>query len=352
MAENPYFELPDKIERCLAALSKLYAQEGNRSLQRIIVNAQIRVKEYTSFNPTRGHGHTVHLTIPDSIYLANATKRAAVEEEIADDLNKLHNVQNEFIDSAFLEMDVPEDSDWRQESGLLVGGVRQVGLEAVRRIWAEDEFRLFLSHKAEVKAQVGRLKDDLSVFGVSAFVAHADIAPTQEWQDEIENALATTDGFVALLTQGFHESDWTDQEVGYALARGIPIIAARLERNPYGFLGKFQAMPCTWESAPEEIVKLLIRSDRMLSAYMRALGNCGSFDEGNVLSRILPSIASMTEKQVDDVIEAVNDNSQLRGSFGFNGSKPMTWGSGLLPHLHRWGARRYDMNGAGFITPA
>jgi len=39
------FELPKTIERYLAALSKLYAQNGKRELQEIIVNAQTRVHE-------------------------------------------------------------------------------------------------------------------------------------------------------------------------------------------------------------------------------------------------------------------------------------------------------------------
>ena len=70
------------------------------------------------------------------------------------------------------------------------------------------------------------------------------------------------------MTSGFHKRDWTDQEVGYALARAVPIIAMRLERDPYGFLGKFQALTSDRELAPEEIVKLLIKNDRMLSAYI------------------------------------------------------------------------------------
>ena len=87
------------------------------------------------------------------------------------------------------------------------------------------------------------LKDELAIFGVSCFVAHKDIQPTKAWQDEIERALANMDGFVALMTVDFHDSDWADQEVGFALARGVPIIAVRLGRNPYGFIGKFQGLP-------------------------------------------------------------------------------------------------------------
>jgi len=90
-----------------------------------------------------------------------------------------------------------------------------------------------------VKKETAALKERLQLLGVSCFVAHEDIHPGHEWQDEIENALASMDGFAALLTEGFHDSAWTDQEVGYALARGVPMIAVRLGRDPYGFIGKF-----------------------------------------------------------------------------------------------------------------
>jgi hypothetical protein len=233
MAHEPSFKLPEKIERCLLTLSKLYAQKGERSLQAIIVNAQTRVNEGYSYDNWNGgtHGHALHLTVPESIYLANANQRDTLQQQIAQDLNKLHNVPNEYIQEVFLEMDVQEDSNWRQKSGLLIIGTRQVTPDATKRLWTDGDFRLFLGHKAEVKREAASLKDALRYYGVSAFVAHEDIHPTKEWQDEIENALATMDGFVALMTSGFHDSDWTDQEVGYALARGVPIIAVRLERT-------------------------------------------------------------------------------------------------------------------------
>ena len=223
-------------------------------------------------------------------------------------------------------------------------GARQVAPDATKRLWADGRFRLFLSHKAQVKRETAELKQNLLDYGVSAFVAHEDIHPTKEWQDEIENALATMDGFVALMTADFHDSNWTDQEVGYALARAVPIIAVRLEQNPYGFLGKFQALNSDWKSAPEGIVKLLIKNDRMLSAYISALSNCPFFDAGNTLANILQSIETVSEKQIDEIIEAVNTNVELQGSYGFNGTKPTIYGKGLVPHLHRWGPRRYVMS--------
>jgi hypothetical protein len=41
------------------------------------------------------------------------------------------------------------------------------------------------------------------------------------------------------------------------------------------------------------------------------------------------------------MIDAFNENNELKGSFGFNGRRPQYWGQGLLHHLHRWGTGRY-----------
>ena len=87
-----------------------------------------------------------------------------------------------------------------------------------------------------------KLRDSLDRYGVSCFVAHEDIEPTKEWQDEIEGALFSMDALVALLTERFSESCWTDQEIGIAYGRGVPVVPVRLGTDPYGFIGKYQAL--------------------------------------------------------------------------------------------------------------
>lgn len=314
MAEHNYkFELPRNIERYLAALSKLYGQEGERQLQAIIVNAKTRIhEEWSSDNWNGGtYGHALYLTIPDVIYLPLARQRNEIEERIRTALQKIHNIQNEFIEKIFIEMDIPDGTDWRIQSGALLQGTRHVPDDAANRIWVRNQFRLFLSHKSEVKKETAELKDKLSAYGISCFVAHTDIHPTKEWQDEIENALATMDGFAALMTENFHKSDWTDQEVGYAFARGVPIIPVRLGLIPYGFIGKFQALSCTWANAAEGIVKLLANHDRMFAAYVSVLKECPSFDRANTLAAILPAIQKPSEHQLDALVDAYNSNLEL-----------------------------------------
>lgn len=136
-----------------------------------------------------------------------------------------------------------------------------VSSDAVSRIWGnEGYYRVFLSHKSEYKEKAAELKKQLRSLKISCFVAHEDIQPTQEWQKEIENALFSMNAFVALMTEDFHDSDWTAQEVGFAFCRGVPSIALKLGKDPYGFIGKFQALSCrwdTWDTVAQEIVKKL-----------------------------------------------------------------------------------------------
>lgn len=346
------FELPKSIEHYLAVLSKLYAQDGKRQLQEIIVNAQIRVHEEWDYDNWNGgtYGHALFLVIPERLFLNTIKQKTDIEKKIAEDLNKIHNFQNEHISAVFLEMAVVENHEWRKESGLLLSSERVVNPDATKRIWGDDGFRVFLSHKTEVKKETAALKDGLRLFGISCFVAHEDIHPTKAWQDEIENALASMDGFVALMTENFHDSNWTDQEVGYAVAKGVPIIAVRLGKDPYGFIGKFQALTSTWQSTVEDIVKILIKNDRILSAYIQALRHCPSYDSGNVLAKVLPGIEKLTATQINAFVAAYNETSELRGSFGFNGTKPRVYGPGLVAYLNRLGTRQFKYSSDWLIV--
>jgi len=336
-SQEDKYKLPQNIDRYLATLSKYYEKEGQKQLQEIIVNSKLRIHAEWSYDNWNGgtYGHAIYLAMPESIYLNAVNEKAELQSKIREGLNKIHDIQNEFVEEVFFEMEVPEDHDWRKDSGLLVTHNRVIPDPVASRIWDKNCFRVFLSHITEVKKETSALKDKLRLYGISSFVAHEDIHPTEEWQNEIENALHTMDSFVALLTDGFHESLWTDQEVGFAFGRGVPIISVKLGRDPYGFIGKFQALSCTWEKAPFEIAKILIKKEPMVNAYINAVQECPKYDHSNKLSELLPFIERLTDSQVEKLIKAFNKNSQIYDSYGFNGKNPRHYGDGLLYHLKR-----------------
>ena len=152
--------------------------------------------------------------------------------------------------------------------------------------WQPGYFRVFASHVSSDKVLASGVRYALRPFGIDVFVAHIDIEPTEDWQRIIEGALDTCDMLVAFLTPKFHESLWTDQEVGFVFGRRKLVLPLMLGAAPYGFLGKKQGLAAN-DSAPEQLAErifdtLLKRadlSDRLAEGLLTALEASTSFDE-------------------------------------------------------------------------
>lgn len=189
--------------------------------------------------------------------------------------------------------------------------------------WQSGEARVFLSHLARNKVDASQLRDQLQRHGISAFVAHEDIEPTKEWQTEIESALATMDALVALLVPGFKESNWCDQEVGVAIGRQLPIIAVRQGLDPYGFIGKYQALQGAGKTSAQiakEIFDLFIANPvvgpKITNALVNQLVNASSFDESKRLIGLIKQSRYLTSKHAAAMKEAAVNNSQVSRSWG------------------------------------
>lgn len=176
------------------------------------------------------------------------------------------------------ELDLPLDVGQTQPLSL-------ADLELAQRFgerpdaWRDtDDLRLFISHISKHKHRAHRLKEALAPFGVAAFVAHDDIRPTRQWREEILKALNTMDAFVAVLTKGFAESVWCNQEVGFAIAARTKTISFKMEEDPPGFLGDAQALPWRKGKMAEDIASEiydLLASDPSTNARLplRATAN-------------------------------------------------------------------------------
>ena len=185
--------------------------------------------------------------------------------------------------------------------------------------WKSGCFRLFVSHLAEHRQFAAALQDKLLRFGVSSFVAHNDIEPTREWQDEIEAALATCNGMLVLLHPGFHESKWTDQEIGYAMGRQVLIVAARFGFDPYGFIGRFQGVNGngkTDRTVARELFSILRQHERTRARIAEAVATLfcqsNSFDEARNNMALLEETRGWNSSLSDQVRSASSSNRQIR----------------------------------------
>ena len=121
--------------------------------------------------------------------------------------------------------------------------------------------RLFMSHLATCKKDVRALSSMLQQFGFACFVAHDAIEPSRKWRREIERALNSCDVLVAYVTPGFSSSAWTDQEIGWALGRGLPVIPISVAGEmPAGFLGSYQAVVRTRGVSEAELSRKVFRA--------------------------------------------------------------------------------------------
>lgn len=159
------------------------------------------------------------------------------------------------------------------------------GVHSAPSLWEHTtDFKLFVSHISKDKDKAMRLRECLKPYAISAFVAHEDIEPTKPWETEIRRGLFCMDALVSLHTKGFSQSNWTQQELGFALGRGKKTIALRMGEDPTAFLSREQAVLLKGRRA-EGIAKEI---DRLLS------------DDPNTKTKLDEAKRAKLPKAIDD----------------------------------------------------
>lgn len=186
------------------------------------------------------------------------------------------------------------------------------------RLWRTGTVRLFMSHLASEKAFVGAVREELLEVGVDGFVAHDAIEPSAAWQSEIEHALETSDAFVGLLHPGFGASNWTQQEVGWAVARRIPLLTVRLGEVPTAFVGKFQAPSgdprSPWAVASTIAIWLSTLPDLgspVVRGLMSAVRTAPSFKDAEAAALRVERMGRLSPALLDELGDAYLHNDQL-----------------------------------------
>ena len=189
--------------------------------------------------------------------------------------------------------------------------------------WKANQPRIFISHLSEIKDKAISIKTELGKYSISAFVAHEDIEPTAEWQTEIEIALSTMDALVALLSPGFNESKWTDQEVGVAIGRAVPIVSIRLDLDPYGFIGKYQGLPGSKKSESkiaQELTEIFLKKPninaKITAGIVQKFSNSDSFEEAKRNMTSLEMCEHLTSDMTKQLQKAAKENNQIIDAFG------------------------------------
>lgn len=189
---------------------------------------------------------------------------------------------------------------------------------------------IFVSHSHQDYDQVKLLVDALKGYGFSVFLAHRDIRPSAEWEEEILRTLNGATVFVAYITPEFKASNWCDQETGIAVSKDqkiIPIIvSSRLV--PYGFVGKYQGIRLPVEekyarnhinsvadklsvSVMETLFNDIRTKDMAKNRIFNQIKHITSYHQTDLMFSVLEKVGPFTDDENKIILNAYDTNRQI-----------------------------------------
>lgn len=213
--------------------------------------------------------------------------------------------------------------------------------EDASHLWLDGQLRVFITHISAYKSAAAKFRSSLQPFHISGFVAHSDIQPMREWEEEILLALRSADAIVALLHKGFHESYWTDQEIGIGIGRGIITVSITFGETPYGFIGRYQAVQGrgkSYDKLAEEVFRIFAihpqTRRRMAEALVHKLSISGEYKEAIDTVRLIEDVEYWDNSLTKRAKETLRQNRQVSDAY--------TVPERLNRHIKHWD-RSYDI---------
>lgn len=300
------------IQKIVSTLAELLDVQGDHDTARLLRQSEFELEETLYDNWNGGtYTYALHFRVSSESFAELGEDVFALEERLRNRFEQMTRVYaNEYLGSVMV---TPSIDVSKTESTP----------PTEPRFWVPGELRLFISHVSEQKELASSIAEELHAYGVSGFVAHEDIEPTKEWENEIILALNTMDAFLALLTPGFETSRWTGQEIGVAIGRGVLVVPVRLGLDPYGFIGRYQALSALTKkpaTIAAEAVRVLATHQltrlRMAHGLVAAFERSDSFESARARTNRLRLATVMPQALRERVRKAVRENSQIRLAWG------------------------------------
>lgn len=351
----PQFELIEKQGHYRGLLLGYLQHKNLDILVDIVKNSSMKLVNSWCYDNWNGgqYEHRVALQVKRTTFYSLLDNKNDYEKEISQIFNKIYDEENEHISVNIISSE--EDDDYFHHDA----DTRHLGFHSVenaQRLWGADSNpRVFISHRDTHKKEATYIKDTLKGIGISSFVAHKDIEPTKLWEKEIRLALSTMDIFLALLTDDFFESVWTNQEVGVAFAKGIPIIPLKHTINPKGFISSIQALPYQREKISNDIVQCIFLDcsisaslkNKLINSLIAKLKTSNGWESAEKLWEIISKANTIDKLSLDLLVEAFNTNGQVNscvniGGYDYRGNYRKK--SSILEKIKQWTDEDYSIS--------
>ncbi|MFH2056470.1 MAG: TIR domain-containing protein [bacterium] len=310
----------EDVRPLIATISRLAELDGSKLEQDVLRFAEPNLEEPEYDNWDGGtYYYTLTLVVPVDVYARLGDQVRPIEERLSNRISAvLRTPDNRHITGVVIQPSLVE-----RTSAELIDVVSAGAQRPVPHFWAPGQFRLFISHVTSFKQRATALRQKLSKYHISGFVAHETIEPGKFWQREIEAALRSMHAMVALVTPDFHESRWTDQEVGWALGSGIHVLPVRRGADPYGFIGEIQGVQGIGKKVSkvaDEVFEALLRHsmtrDELLEALAVGFERSSSFQEARDNLALLEREDNIPESLFRRVEVTLRSNDRVGKSSG------------------------------------
>lgn len=114
---------------------------------------------------------------------------------------------------------------------------------------------------------------------------------------------------------GFHESNWTDHEVGVAVGRDVLVIPIPRGLDPYGFIGKYQGLQVkdkTVGQVASEIFNIILSNQKtkgkMLDCLVDQFLLSGTAADANRWLKLIDMTETLPSRHGEKIIENFTSN--------------------------------------------
>ena len=132
------------------------------------------------------------------------------------------------------------------------------------------------------------------------------------------------DALTAILMESFKESNWCDQEIGFAVGKDVLIIPIKKELNPYGFIGKYQAIQgnnTTVQEVAKKVFNTIVKNpktrNKMLTCLTNLISNSTHIETALKQLEILSEISDLPHELLEQMAKQIENNNVLIHSSDF-----------------------------------
>ena len=334
--------IPKKFSKYLRRLESEYSGTSFERIGQVIVGSEFRIEEETDYSwDGEERGHDVIFLVPDHLMVnIPLDDQEKIETRVKEDLNKASSfAREEYIANVYFDY-LDEDGN-AERLNLSQSDMAQ----DYEKLWSAKEIRLFISHRDGDKQAVHEVASYLREYGINSFVAHETIEPDEDWQREIRRALQSMDAMLVFITEALFQSIWVNQEIGYALARSVPIISIKLgEQDPAGFINHRQAIRGSIDNPKynaskirETLRKRLLSSPRYREVALGRFMKANSFKTAENTFDDLASLNDLSSEELSNLVDAYNANNQLHGCWH------LSKGNRFLNFVNRFSEEKYTV---------